>query len=179
MILTDNTIIREMGKGSIVVDPFSLDMLGTNSIDLTLHPVYKVYKTTSYLDCRRDNECIELVFPEHGFALQPGELYICRTNEYTETHEHVPLLSGKSSLARLGLSVHVTAGFGDVGFCGTWTLEISVAKPLIVYPKMPIAQIYYETISEKPLKPYNLKESAKYNNQRNAETSKMHLNFKK
>lgn len=178
MILTDKTILEEIKQGSIVVHPCLVDALGTNSIDLTLNKHFKTYVLSEgYLDCKKSNSYSEDIFPESGFILKPGELYICSTNEYTETHNHVPVLSGKSSLARLGLSVHVTAGFGDVGFCGTWTLEITVVKPLKVYPNMPIAQISYETISEKPVIPYNKKKSAKYNNQRDAGVSKMNMNF--
>lgn len=195
MILTDKTILKEIEKGSIVVDPFSLDKLGTNSIDLTLSEQYKAYtsvfryllnKQTSgsnipvtedfYLDSKKNNDYLDITFPEDGLVLLPGQLYICSTNEYTETHNHVPLLSGKSSLARLGLNIHITAGFGDVGFCGKWTLELSVVAPLKIYPNMPIAQIYYETISEIPNIPYYQKPSAKYHNQMVPETSKMHLN---
>ena len=76
---------------------------------------------------------------------------------------HVPFLEGKSSIGRLGIDIHATAGKGDIGFCNTWTLEISVKKPVRVYAGMPIGQlIYFQTHGELKT-PYNKKSSAKYN----------------
>lgn len=131
----------------------------------------------NFIDCRSKNETEEIEIPEEGYILQPGQLYIASTNEYTETHNAVPLISGKSSLGRLGLRVHATAGFGDVGFCGTWTLEIDVIVPLRIYPNMKICQVYYEPISEAPLVSYDKKDSAKYSGQNGATASLMHENF--
>ena len=76
----------------------------------------------------------------------PDMLYLARTAEYTETRGLVPMLEGRSSIGRLGLSIHVTAGFGDVGFCGFWTLELHCLHPIRVYPNVEICQIYYHTI---------------------------------
>ena len=66
--------------------------------------------------------------------------------EYTETHGYVPMIEGRSSIGRLGMFIHVTAGFGDVGFCGYWTLEIFVIHPLRIYAGVPICQIFYHTL---------------------------------
>ena len=71
--------------------------------------------------------------PEEGFVLYPHVFYLGVTEEYTETHAHVPFLEGKSSTGRLGIDIHATAGKGDVGFCGNWTLEISVKQPVKIY----------------------------------------------
>ncbi len=81
-----------------------------------------------------------------GLILQPNVIYLASTVEYTETLRHVPVIQGKSSLGRLGLFVHVTAGFGDVGFKGHWTLELIAVQRIKIYPGMKIAQIVYVTI---------------------------------
>lgn len=132
-----------------------------------------------YIDSREKNETVDMEIKEDGFILQPGKLYIASTNEYTETHNAVPKLEGKSSLGRLGLFVHVTAGYGDVGFCGTWTLELVVTVPLKIYPNMKICQISYHSISEIPLVSYDKKIDAKYSGQEGATASKNFENFNK
>ena len=86
------------------------------------------------------------MIPPEGFLLSPGTLYLGRTLEYTETDGFVPMLEGRSSVGRLGLFVHVTAGFGDVGFHGYWTLEMFCVQPVTIYPGVPICQIYYHAI---------------------------------
>jgi dCTP deaminase len=86
------------------------------------------------------------------------------TLEYTETHAHVPFLEGKSSTGRLGIDIHATAGKGDVGFCNTWTLEISVAQAVRVYAGMPIGQLIYFVVDGEIETFYNSKGNAKYNN---------------
>lgn len=140
---------------------------------------YKKDDECNFIDCRSENETEEIIIPSEGFVLEPGQLYIASTNEYTETHNAVPVIEGKSSLGRLGLSIHITAGFGDVGFCGTWTLELVATVPLKIYPNMKICQISYHSISDKPLIKYDEKESAKYSGQIGATASLMHENFKK
>ena len=78
--------------------------------------------------------------------IQPNQLYLGRTIERTETHNLVPMIEGRSSIGRLGLFVHVTAGFGDVGFRGFWTLEMFAIQPVRIYPGVPICQIFYHDI---------------------------------
>lgn len=181
MILVDKTILSEMENGNIKVEPFNRDHLGTNSIDLTLNPTVKTYSILAsqygFVDCKRKNHTDDFIIPEDGFILRPGKLYIASTNEYTETLNAVPKLEGKSSLGRLGLFIHVTAGYGDVGFKGTWTLELVATVPIKVYPNMKICQISYHSISDKPLVSYDKKEDAKYSGQIGATASKMEDNF--
>ena len=85
--------------------------------------------------------------PADGMVLKPDQLYLGRTTERTETHNLVPMIEGRSSIGRLGLFVHVTAGFGDVGFCGYWTLEMFAVQPVRIYPGVPICQIFYHEIA--------------------------------
>lgn len=89
-------------------------------------------------------------------------MYLGVTEEYTETHNTVPFLEGKSSIGRLGIDIHATAGKGDVGFCNTWTLEISCIQPVRVYAGMPIGQLIYFAIDGDVINFYNKKKNAKY-----------------
>ncbi len=95
---------------------------------------------------KEKNPTAQLVIPKEGLLLQPGRVYLARTVERTFTDKYVPMLEGRSSVGRLGISVHVTAGFGDIGFNGHWTLEITVEQPTVIYPDVEICQIYYHTI---------------------------------
>ena len=112
---------------------------------MRLHDELIVYEEI-VLDVRRSNRYRRHIIPPEGFDLHPGQLYLGRTVERTETHNLVPMLEGRSSVGRLGLFVHVTAGFGDVGFCGFWTLELFAVHPIRIYPNLPICQIFYHTV---------------------------------
>src|SRR5688572_27044721 len=142
MILTDQQILEEMEKGTILIEPFNRAALGTNSYDVHLGKYLANYKD-DVLDARKHNEITIFEIPAEGFVLQPNTLYLGVTHEYTETHAHVPFLEGKSSVGRLGIDIHATAGKGDVGFCNTWTLEISVTQAVRIYAGMPIGQLIY------------------------------------
>jgi len=84
--------------------------------------------------------------PPEGYRLEPGRLYLARTVEHTETKGLVPMIEGRSSIGRLGLFIHVTAGFGDVGFKGFWTLEIVATERIRIYPGIEIGQLFYHTV---------------------------------
>ena len=161
MILTDKKILEEMGRGTIVITPFDMTFLGTNSYDVHLGRWLAVYKN-DILDAAVHNQVEYLEIPDDGLILLPHRLYLGVTEEYTETHRHVPFLEGKSSIGRLGIDIHGTAGKGDVGFCNTWTLEISVKQPVRVYHGMPIGQLIYFEISGEIGTTYGTKVSAKY-----------------
>ncbi len=162
MILSDKKILEAIGNGKIVIEPFNRNCLGTNSYDVHLSKFLAVYKDKE-LDAKKHNEIQEIVIPEEGFVLQPGTLYLGVTEEYTETHHTVPFLEGKSSVGRLGIDIHATAGKGDVGFCNTWTLEISCVQPVRVYGGMPIGQLIYFSVEGDIENYYNKKSNAKYN----------------
>ena len=162
MILTDKQILDAIERGEIVIHPFERDCLGTNSYDVHLGENLAVY-TDPVLDARKHNQVRHFKIGPEGFVLQPGELYLGVTVEYTETHAFVPFLEGKSSVGRLGIDIHATAGKGDVGFCNTWTLEISCVKPVRVYAGMPVGQLIYFTIDGDVIQFYSTKKGAKYN----------------
>lgn len=161
MILTDRQILGEMKKGTIVITPFKRRHLGSNSYDVHLGTWLAVYRD-EILDARAHNRVHYFRIPSDGLILVPNNLYLGVTHEYTETHRHVPFLEGKSSIGRLGIDIHATAGKGDVGFCNTWTLEISVRQPVRIYSGMSIGQLIYFEVSGEVNVPYNRKQSAKY-----------------
>ncbi|MCY4524467.1 MAG: dCTP deaminase [Halobacteriovoraceae bacterium] len=162
MILSDKEILASMEKELIVIRPFDPKCLGSNSYDVHLGHEFAVY-TADVLDAKKDNPIDYFTIPEEGYVVYPGQLYLGVTKEYTETKAFVPFLEGKSSAGRLGIDIHATAGKGDVGFCNHWTLEISCKRPVRLYRDMPIGQIIYFSIQGNVEKPYDRKESAKYN----------------
>ena len=177
MILTDTQILEEIKAGSIVIEPYDVACLGSNSYDVHLGATLATYKD-EILDAKKHNQIDMFTIPEEGFVLQPNVLYLGVTEEYTETHKHVPFLEGKSSVGRLGIDIHATAGKGDVGFCNFWTLEISVKQPVRVYAGMPIAQLIYFTTEGDVKTLYSQKSNAKYNSKTpNPVESMMWKNF--
>ncbi|NOQ41136.1 MAG: dCTP deaminase, partial [Desulfuromusa sp.] len=122
MILSGKEIESRIDQ-DIIIDPFDKNRLNPNSYNLSLHDELIVYNDT-LLDMKKDNPYRKITIPEEGLVLESNRLYLGRTVEFTETKELVPMLEGRSSVGRLGLFIHVTAGFGDVGFKGYWTLEI-------------------------------------------------------
>ena len=144
MILSGHEIRAQLGK-SIIIDPFDESRLNPNSYNLALYHELMIYEEVE-LDMRRPNRVRRVEVPEEGLVINPGRLYLGRTVERTETHNLVPMIEGRSSIGRLGLFVHVTAGFGDVGFRGYWTLEMFAVQPVRVYAGVPICQIFYHDI---------------------------------
>ncbi|MSR57678.1 MAG: dCTP deaminase [Planctomycetaceae bacterium] len=145
MILTGSEIKAQLG-GNIVIEPFDAKQLNPNSYNLRLHNELLVYEEI-VLDMRRPNRFRRYAIPEDGLVLNPNQLYLGRTIERTETYDLVPMIEGRSSIGRLGLFVHITAGFGDVGFRGFWTLEMFAVQPVRIYPGIPICQIFYHTLT--------------------------------
>lgn len=161
MILSDQEILTEIQNGNILIEPYRPECLGSNSYDVHLAKYLAVYDD-EILDARKHNTIREILIPDEGYILLPGKLYLGVTEEYTETHKHVPFLEGKSSVGRLGIDIHATAGKGDVGFCNTWTLEISVSQPVRIYAGMPVGQLIYFEVRGDVINPYNGKQNAKY-----------------
>ena len=166
MILSGLTIREEIEKGTIAIDPFLPSQLNPNSYNLRLHHEMLVYRE-EVLDVKKPNAYEIITIPPEGLVLSPNRLYLGRTLEYTRTDKFVPMLEGRSSIGRLGLCVHVTAGFGDVGFSGYWTLEIHAIMPIRIYPNIEICQIYYHTV-EGDYVPY---QSGKYQNNKGVQPS--------
>lgn len=145
-MLTGAEIVKRISEKKLVIEPFDLSRVNPNSYNLALAPRLLEYDMDSctYLDSKRDNPTKEIIIGRNGYTLLPGHLYLGSTIEYTETPDLIPCISGRSSIARLGIEIHRTAGFGDIGFKGTWTLEITVSIPVKVYAGQQICQISYE-----------------------------------
>lgn len=171
MILSGLEIKKHLGN-QIKIDPFQEDRLNPNSYNLTLHDELAIYEETQ-LDMKQRPTLRSVPIPEEGYVLKPGTLYLGRTIEYTETHSFVPMLEGRSSMGRLGLFVHITAGFGDVGFCGYWTLEIATIHPIRIYAGIEICQIFYHQIVG-DYQPYR---SKKYQNNTGIQPSLLYKEF--
>ena len=144
MILSGKEIEKKIGK-DIFIDPYNVNQLNPNSYNLTLHNELVTYSSPE-LDMKKEHDTEKILIPDGGLLLEPGRLYLGRTKEYTKTTNLVPMLEGRSSIGRLGMFVHITAGFGDVGFEGFWTLEIFVVQPLKIYSDIEICQIYFHKI---------------------------------
>ncbi len=172
MILSGKEIERRLGK-DIIIEPYNKDALNPNSYNLRLHNELLVY-TENLLDMKKLNQTQAIIIPEEGLLLEPRKLYLGRTVEYTATNNLVPMLEGRSSVGRLGLNIHVTAGFGDVGFKGYWTLEIHCIHPVRIYPFVEICQIYYHSI-EGDFETYV---SGKYQNNQGIQPSLLYKDFK-
>ena len=172
MILSGKEIESRIDN-DIIIEPFDKKRINPNSYNLSLHNELLIYKDST-LDMKKDNEVEKLTIPSGGLVLETNRLYLGRTVEYTETKNLVPMLEGRSSIGRLGLFVHVTAGFGDVGFKGFWTLEIFCIQPVKIYPSVEICQVYYHTI-EGEIKNYS---SQKYQNNRGIQSSLLFKDFK-
>lgn len=187
MILTGPEIIRQLEAGAIHIAPFTPTHVGANSYDVTLNGKLLVYDLApgEALDMKRDNPTRTLVIPEEGLELKPGTLYIGCTNETATSKAFVPMFEGRSSIGRLGINTHITAGFGDLGWgylpdetgelvCQypTWTLEIEVVHPIRVYPGVRIGQVYFIR-PEGTLSYYK----GKYTRQKDPQASQLYRDF--
>lgn len=170
MILSGEEIKREQGEG-IIITPFDEKLVNPNSYNLRLNNVLLVYDDP-ILDMKKNNPSHEVIIPEEGLLLEPGRLYLGRTYEHTTTTKYVPMIEGRSSVGRLGLWIHFTAGFGDIGYDNYWTLEMGCIQPVRIYPFVEICQIYYHTI-QGDFVPY----IGKYNHQNKIQASNMYKDF--
>jgi len=171
MILSGLEIKKRLGH-DIIISPFEISALNPNSYNLKLHDELLIYNE-KILDMRKANKFSKIKIPKEGLVIYPGKLYLGRTLEYTETHNLVPMLEGRSSIGRLGMFVHVTAGFGDVGFKGYWTLEIHCIEKIKIYSHIEICQIYYHSI----LGEHEEYVSSKYQNNSGVQPSLLYKDF--
>ena len=187
MILSDRTIHEEVAAGRIGIEPFDTSCVQPSSVDLHLDRYFRVFlnHTMRVIDVKEDQEELtELVEigAEDSFVLHPGEFVLGSTSErVTLPDDLVARLEGKSSLGRLGLLIHSTAGFVDCGFDGHLTLELSnVANlPIALYPGMKIGQIGFLRMTTPADAPYgSASVGSKYQGQRGPTPSRYFENFK-
>lgn len=171
MILVKKNIIEAIENGDIVIDPLNLDKIQVNSVDLHLSPFITMLEgqhdkgfignPEGVIDVRFPPNLIHIEIGPEGFILWPNRVYLGSTIERTKTPKHVPIMHGKSSDARLGISPH-DAGFGDIGFAGHWTLELSVKQPVRIYAGIPICQLAFYQPTSLPTINYMELETSSY-----------------
>jgi len=173
MILTGPEILKQINCGTIKITPFNERYLNPGSVDLTLGSQVKVYRDyvevkepsliedgmlLKYLDrglvqdSKKEPEVLAFqIDPEVGWVLNPGVGYLMHTAERVSTDSYVPVLDGKSSIGRLFIKIHETAGYGDICYDGHYTLEVTSQFPVRVYPGMRICQMRFHTIQGDPV----------------------------
>ena len=177
-MLTGSEIKKRLGK-DIIIEPFNEEQLNPNSYNIRLHNELLVYETDFFvdggrrvlLDMKKENPTKKIIIPESGLELKPNRLYLGRTVEYTETYNLIPCIDGRSSIGRLGINVEISAGFGDIGFKGTWTLEIRCVEPVIIYPFIEIGQLYYQV----PVGDIDIQYNGRYQGQKDATASRLFM----
>lgn len=187
--LTGAGIIEEVHNGRIQISNFDEKKVNPNSYNLhicgdnikRLKPNTEVWTETyglreyhEWIDVAKPIE-YEDMGPIEQIILEPNELYLIPTVEIVSSDYYIPLITGRSSCGRMGLQVHREAGFGDIGFCGRWTLQISVVKPMKLYSNMELAQVYFAV----PAGSTEIKYHGKYQNSMSAEGSKINIDFNK
>jgi dCTP deaminase len=173
-ILTGSKIKSEVEAGNIRITPYSEDQLNPASYDLTLGDELRVYKDwvgynehasppragqdmfpcAKVCDVKQELETVSFQIPPTGWVLRPGIGYLLHTVEQVWTRNYVPIVDGKSSIGRLFVLIHFTAGFGDPNFDGQYTLEVSALHPVRIYPGMRIGQIRFHTVEGELDRPY-------------------------
>lgn len=197
-VLLGSSIIEEVKKGKIIIEPFHEENVGPNSVDVTLSNKLLTYvkceirkdrngnnivhplQDSAMVDMATENEVFELEIPEKGLILIPGILYLGSTNEKAGSDYFVPMYEGRSSMARLGIQSHLSAGFGDIFFKSNWTLEITVVHQTKIYANSRFGQVYFHEVCEKARE--TLVKSGKfydgkYTNQPGPQKSKSYLDF--
>jgi len=186
VILSDVSIHEELAAGRVIIDPLAANSVQPSSVDLRVDRLFRVFRndTTPYIDPKEPQEDLtELVEVEEGkaFILHPGEFVLGSTLERVALPDDlVARLEGKSSLGRLGLLIHSTAGFVDAGWDGHLTLELSnvATLPIALYPEMKIGQISFLRMTTPAAHPYgSAATGSKYQGQRGPTPSRYYLNF--
>jgi dCTP deaminase len=162
--LTGSEIEKQIMQGRIEIEPYNPENVGPNSVDLTLGNQLLVYEQLP-LDMKQQNPTSVITVPPDGWVLTPGVLFLGVTQERAGSDFYVPGIEGRSSVARLGLFVHITAGFGDLGFKGHWTLEMVATHPIRIYAGTRICQIYFDTIQGDRAEMYDKGHHGKYGQQ--------------
>ena len=171
-MLTGEEIERQIRLGNIEIDPFDKTCINPNSYNLKLYPELVTYSNT-IIDMHQDNPIKKFTIDDNGIVLMPNILYLGRTVERCKSDKFIPMINGRSSGGRLGISIHICAGFGDIGFAGYWTLELFCLQPIMIYPNADICQIYYHDIHGE----YDLYNSGKYQNNTGVQPSLMYKDF--
>lgn len=139
---TASQILKGISDGKLSITPWNIDNLNPNSYNVSIGSEIVMY-TDSVLDFKVAPKTKVIQIPESGLILHPGRVYLAKTLEYTEINGVVSVLYGRSSAARLGLFVHASAGLGDTGYKGHWTLSLIATQPVKIYPGQSLAQLVF------------------------------------
>lgn len=142
MILTGEAIAEEVRRDRIVIDPFDPSRLNPNSYNFTLGPRFKVY-IDEVLDTKRENRTEELTMRDGSIVIEPRRLYLAHTRERLGSRYFVPTYAARSSVARLGMFINLSAPLGDIGFIGQWTIQLFALHPIRLYEGMAIGQMMF------------------------------------
>lgn len=188
-ILSDKTIKKYLEEGKIVIDPLKDEQqIQPSSVDMRLGDEFKVFKVIRkpYIDPKDEEDIAEYMesstVPEgEAFIIHPNEFALATTQEYVKVPDDlVARVEGRSSMGRLGVTMHVTAGYVDPGFEGRITLEISNigAMPVALYPGQRVCQLVFETMTTPAELPYgHPKRNSKYMKQLKPESSRVKLDY--
>ncbi|WP_019058511.1 dCTP deaminase domain-containing protein [Streptomyces prunicolor] len=142
MILTGSEIARERTNDRITIEPFTPEQVNPNSYNFRLGSRLRVYSEMP-LDPRRENACVDIEMSAEGYVLEPGRLYLAHTQEVLGSRHYAPTFAARSSVARLGLFINLSASLGDIGYEGQWTLQLYTMNRVRVYPGMTIGQMMW------------------------------------
>lgn len=171
MILTGPEIVRQRGLGRLTIEPFAEAQVSPNSYDFRLGRTLLGY-VHHELDAAKENPTWSLTIPDDGIVLWPGRIYLGHTEEVMGSECFVPIIRARSSVARLGLFIHVTADLIDIGSINQWTLQLFPVQPVRVYPGMAIGQVtFWRTVGRVELY------SGKYQGSRGPRASLSHVDF--
>ena len=153
-MLTGSQIKEEVAAGRIEISDFNADLVGPNSYDLHWGDTIKQVLPNAYsphfdnnipaIDMRIKQKVRKYKISEQGTLLLPETLYLIPTKECVGTDFYVPQIVGRSSIGRMGISICQEASFGDIGYHGVWTLQVSVVYPTVIYPNMRVCHVYFE-----------------------------------
>jgi dCTP deaminase len=142
MILTGRAIAAEVERGRIIIDPFDGQRINPNSYNFTLGSTFKVY-TQETLDTLRENPTEEIEMQNGSIVLRPRRLYLAHSCERIGSTHFVPTYAARSSVARLGMFINLSAPLGDIGFIGQWTIQLFALHPIRLYEGMAIGQMMF------------------------------------
>lgn len=172
MILTSEAINSSVGNGRIIIEPYSTQCLNPNSYNFHLGAELEVY-TNEVLDPKVEQPTTGITIPPEGYVLQPHQLYLGHTQETIGSNHFVPMIYARSSIARLGLFVQITAPLGDIGFVGRWTLQLTPVLPIRVYAGMRVGQVLFLAVTGE-IELYN----GKYQHAQHSRKSEIYKDFK-
>lgn len=181
--LTGQAIRDAIKDGTVTIEPYDENNINPNSYNLTIGNTCKVLDVNAttnpfndyhgYIDTTKPIQYKDIEISNDGLLLEPGNLYLIATNETIGSNYYIPMITGRSSMGRMGVSVHQEAGFGDIGYHGKWTLQVTVVKPTMIYPNMKMAQMYMVVPAGRIADLYN----GKYQNSTDAAGSQINRDF--